>query len=678
MALAWLSYEGTDGGQRRFRFDIGVNRYYGYAIGDKETLRRGGLKTLLDPHFKSALLGPLPETALGRGMLEIPDQAFDREHRYVQLMSYRTQERVGPALSEIVAVPAGGTAAGGDGGWGRLPELSFGQELIMDRQNRYVETVPFRFREARYSNAMFLGALANILPTVLPAVGSLVGNLFGGRGAASSGTGGAGGAPEALLKAIGKPETVQQILNLIQQIAAASSGGANTGAANTATPTPTPAASGLVVANGYGLAYGSRGAAPAPVYSEAQFAPALLAALPSLMPILQQVLNPQTIGAVLDAPAKHTGMIIDGIKDFAKLGIQSHEQDLQHLRALNPGVDDPALDALLASLSLGLSQVGSELNYRRVDAVRLSFDGIQAQTLYGQTKIPYHFGRELAFPFSVETPRPIGKAMVQLLVKDPETLEILAEKKERLERVAGGPSPVTPTLSLAQMQNLTPGQDYLICLALVWKGKAGKQLGSSIKQRITLVGDYVFDRVEEAGELIPLNDVTRYREFWHKIWGGDFDDDLKRYEWDCKYYFALNGERTTNARIETKTRLQKNEDRRATGQLKTGMELSPDDLNRLLPRLAPGEVPLSAEELQPLRSGDFVDRFNQAARYKAKLRGRSGDSAALWVYPEFKLQRVVLQKVDQVNAHGHVVSFLEHPVRFPLPALVHLIGARTQ
>jgi hypothetical protein len=673
MALAWLSYEGTDGGQRRFRFDIGVNRYYGYAIGGKETLRSGGLKTLRDRHFESPMLGPLPETALGRGTLEIPDQAFDREHRYVQLMSYRTQERIGPAISEIVAVPAGGTAPGTDDGGGSLPELSFGQELIMDRQNMYVETVPFRFREARYSNAMFLGALANILPTVLPAVGSLVGNLFGGRGAASPGNGGGGGAAGALLQAIGKPETVQQIVDLIQQIAGASSGGANTG-----TATPTPTASGLVLANGYGFAYGRRGPARGPLYSEAQVAPALLAALPALMPILQQVLNPQTIQAVLDAPAKHTGMIIDGVKDFAKLGIQSHEQDLKHLRELNPGVDDPALDALLASLSLGLSQVGSDLNYRRVGAVRLSFDGVQVQTLYGQTKIPYYAGRELTFPFSIETPRPIGKAMVQLLVKDPETLEILAEKRARVERVESGPSPVTPTLSLAQIQNLVPGQDYLICLALVWKGKAGKQFGSSIKQKITLVSDYVFDRVEEAGELIPLNDVARYREFWHKIWGGNFDGDLKRYEWDCKYYYALNVERTTNARIETQTRMQKIEDRRASGQLKTGMELSPDELNRLLPRLAPGEVPLSAEELQPLRTGDFVNRFNQAARYKAKLRGRAGDSAALWVYPEFKLQRVVLQKVDQVNAHGHVVSFLEHPVRFPLPALIHLIGARTK
>ena len=458
--------------------------------------------------------------------------------------------------------------------------------------------------------------------------------------------------------------------NLIQQLASAGSGGAG----NNATTAAAPAQAAGLTARVHGYSY----ARSAPVYSEAQVAPAVLAALPALMPLLKQVLNPQTIKAVLEAPNKQTAMVIDGLKDFAKLGIQSHEQDLQHLRALTPSVDDPALDALLAGMSLGLSQMQREMNYKRVSAVRLSFDGVGAHTLYGQTKIPYRYGQAMAFPFSVETPRAINKAMVQLLVKDPETLEILVEKKMRLDGVESGPASVAPTLDEAQVRTLQPDKDYLICLALVWKNRAGKNRGTSIKQKITLVSEYVFDHVQESGELIPLNDVARFREFWHKVWQGNFEDDLKRYELDCKYYYALSGERTTNARIETKTRLQKGDDRRATGQLKTGMELSPDELNRLLPRLAPGATPLSEDQLRPLRSGDFASRFNQAARYKAKLRGRSGDSAAVWVYPEFKLQRLVLQKVDQVNANGHVLSFVEHQVQFPMPALVHFIGARTK
>jgi hypothetical protein len=183
--------------------------------------------------------------------------------------------------------------------------------------------------------------------------------------------------------------------------------------------------------------------------------------------------------------------------------------------------------------------------------------------------------------------------------------------------------------------------------------------------------------VEASSELIPLNDVDRFRTYWHKVWQGRFDDQVKRFALECKYYYALNSTRTKHARIETRIRTQELEDRRITGRLKTGIELSPDELNRLLPQLAPGERPLSETELRALRAGDFVERFNQAARYTAKFRGRVGDSAALWVYPEFKLQRIVLQKVGQVNGNGLVTSFVEHSVRFPMPALIHFIGART-
>jgi hypothetical protein len=491
-----------------------------------------------------------------------------------------------------------------------------------------------------------------------------------------------------LINAIGNPDTIRQVVALIQQIASAGSGSAG------ATGTPAAAAA-PVQATGYrslrryspALAArmgrprrpvsSRRGGGSGPRYAEAQVAPALLAALPALMPLLQQVLNPQTIQAVLEAPARHTGVVIDGLKDMARLGIESHEQDLRHLRELNPGVDDPALDALLASLSLGLSQRQRELDYKRVESVHLRFAEVHTEDLYGQTKTLYHYGQALAFPFVVETPRPIASGVLQLSVKDAESLEVLLEKTGRVKGVEGGPAPVVPRLSEAQVRTLQPNKDYLICLTLVWKNRSGANRGSAIKQKITLVSDYAFDRVEESSELIPLNDVARFREFWHKIWHGEFRDDLKRYALDCKYYYVLNAKRTSNARMETKMLTLGEEDRRVTGRLKTGMELSPDELNRLIPRIAPGAQPLSSEELQALRSQDFVERFNQAARYQAKLRGRSGDSGALWVYPEFKLQRVVLQQVGQVNANGNVLNFVEHSVQFPMPALLHFIGART-
>jgi hypothetical protein len=170
--------------------------------------------------------------------------------------------------------------------------------------------------------------------------------------------------------------------------------------------------------------------------------------------------------------------------------------------------------------------------------------------------------------------------------------------------------------------------------------------------------------------------MARYREFWHKIWHGNFTDKQKRFEFDSKYYYVLNPKRQHNVRIETRTLASQDKDSQI-GKLKTGMELSPYALNKLLDHLLPESTSLAPSELQGLLGNDFVDRFNQAANYHAKFRGRSSENAALWVYPEFKLHTVVMLKTQQVQETGHVKDFIEHPIRFPIPAQIHFIGVKS-
>jgi hypothetical protein len=47
------------------------------------------------------------------------------------------------------------------------------------------------------------------------------------------------------------------------------------------------------------------------------------------------------------------------------------------------------------------------------------------------------------------------------------------------------------------------------------------------------------------------------------------------------------------------------------------------------------------------------------------------------VYPEVKLQNVILQQLGEVLEDGQLASFHETSVEFPLPVLFHLVGART-
>ncbi len=676
MALALLAFDGPTDGRIRFRLDLGTNRYYAYAVGGEDRIRRHGLEVLAEPTFKSPLLGPLPDASRGRGFLEITPEVFDRENRYVQLLSYRTADMVGPAISEPVRVPVGGRARED------LPTLSFGANMTRSTLHSSVpETVPIRFREVRpeHSQTLFLGALMGALPSILPAVAPLVGNLLGGltgggsssRGGSSTpGAGGAGGFLSQLQRMLQDPGTARLFADLIQQVAGAASGGSVGGGGSSPSA---PATASSLSARVERL----RGLPTTQVYSEAQVAPALLAALPALMPLLQQVLNPQTVQAIIDQPNRMTGTVINGLKDMARLGIESHEQDLRHLRELNPGVDDPALDALLQSLSLSLSGRSPELHYRRVTSVRLRFQPAPTTSLHGRDRLLYRHGRSLAFPVAVETPRTIRKGVLQLLVKDPESLAILGDARIPVEDVAAGPLPVSPSLTAEQSSGLKPGEDYLICVALVWKNGDGKPRGSSVQQLVTLVSEYGFDRVEEGSRVVALSDPTVHRDYWHRIWKGPFTREFKRRELNCAYYYLLKPDRRDPARMEVEVGSPREEDGRRKANLRTGTELSLEGLNQLLSLVAPGEPRLSPAELEALRARDFVERVNAVARFSARLRGRPDDQGALWVYPEVKLQRLILKRAAQVDGNGLVTGFEDHPVVFPVPVVAHFVGLRS-
>jgi len=650
MALAIIKFDHFDGNQAVFRFEIGQNRYYAVAVGQEAERPYRGIEILTDYSYKSPLMGPLKESALGRGEVKIPRQYFDRKHRAVQLISYGSRALNGFAVSSPIMLQA---ILNNREEAGELPILTFAKENIMETSHQKTVSIPFRFKEQAtgMSETMFLNALVGMLPSILPQAGKLLGGLLGGSQRSGNTAGGvtnetANTGTNSLLSVLQNPQNMQQIGSLIKQLLSATS------AQSQATSLQ----------------------GTSEKYSEAKIAPALLAALPALMPLLQKVLNPQTIKAVLDSPTKPIGMIVDGIKDFAKIGLEADKQEMQHLERLNPGVNDPALDKLLAGLSLSLSR---DIKYKRVPQVRLNFSNVSTYQIYGQTKIPYVSGHRLAFPLVINTPKVIRRGTLTLRVKDPVTGKLHIERHYQVEQVETGSLLTVPGLEDYDVKDLLPDREYQISCTLVWKNKSGQYRGTSVTQMISLVSSYSFDRVEESTEIFPLNDVSTFREFWHKVWEGQFTREKKRFTYDCKYYYRLNKEQTVNSRIETKTRVVEQERKHDYGQLKSGMELSPDEINRLLPRLNQNTNSLTDEQMQPLRSKDFISRFNQAARYQAKFRGRAGQRAALWVYPEFKLQKVILKQVQSVNEHGHVLEFVEHEVVFPIPVTIHFIGAKT-
>ena len=402
----------------------------------------------------------------------------------------------------------------------------------------------------------------------------------------------------------------------------------------------------------------------------------------SLMPLLQQVMTPETVQMVLQnmSPTKMLGAVTDSVTQVAKVNLESKKQDQSHIEKLMANADDTAMEkwAYGSAVVNALAWSPHEIDYRRVGSVRLDFVDVTPLMLHGRSRVLYHQDRDIAFPLKIETPRRIAKGILQILVKDPGTLEILIEEKYRVEDVTSGPLSVVPTLSREKLEMLEPNEDYLVTAVLAWKGRSRrnrgkKRIGTSMTQMITLMRDYCFDRIEGAAETVALNDVDRYRSYWHKVWQGQISRQRRRLNLDCKYYYTLERDRTVLARMETLTRIQQVSDTRQAGQLKAGMMLNPERLNELLGQIS-DHSPLEEEQLTALFNSDNINLFNALARTEVKFKGRRGSTVALWVYPEFKIQRILLKQATQIDENGHVTELEEYPVHFPMPATAHFIG----
>src|SRR3990167_5385827 len=330
----------------RVRFDIGKNRFLRWQLGEEETVTRNGLPSLASVKDRSELIGPLRPEARGRGEFTLPAALINRDTRWLQIFSYREPDGSGPAMSAVTAIPVSELSRRDDSHTGTdlpppagfaLAPAAMSQQQVPQRNragnttmtavsiaySQHVDNAPFCLRERPLSQPMFwqaiVGALPSLLPMLAPAIGSLVSGIAPAVGQVAgsllrSVPGGGGAAPDAgaqgavsqianlaeqALRAIGPaaqqlltPENMRQIMQLIQA-------GSNAAAPGTGAATGGAAGAGAGAATTKSL---SR-------YSQAQVAPALLAALPALMPLLQQVLSPQTIQGVLDAPQKMTGQI---------------------------------------------------------------------------------------------------------------------------------------------------------------------------------------------------------------------------------------------------------------------------------------------------------------------------------------------------------------------------------
>jgi len=691
LAILEVDFEAPgDDGQAWFRFDIGSNRFYRFAIGGPERRRLDGVGLIDQPSFITPLQGPLPESAMGRGRFAIDGERFGRDAEFVQMMSYRTANREGPAVSSIVRAqrplpqsrtrPAPGRTFEPRGlpAGGPPPPVLPARSLSRQAPRRAARPP----MAGSLSFLDFLGAVA-------PAIGSLLGGLTGGAGGGARAPAGTAPAPPAgdLLARLADPATIRLLAQLVSQI----------GGVTAAPAAAAPAASGP-----------SRAAALG--YSNAMIAPALLAALPALMPLLQQVLNPQTIQTLVDAPNRAAQTVINGVNDVLKIGVQADAQFMDHLRQLNPGVDDPALDRMIEGL--GLSRHKRHQPWHRTSRVRLSFDGLQSLAVAGEDRILFAHDRAIVLPMQVLLPklksgRPprLVDAELELEVKDPVTLAVHQRATATLPPIIESGAVGAVTLPAEAVAGLEPGRDWLLSVSLTWRGPgAGKdapngprpgegfrdggrpdrngggrgpqRIGAVMTTLVHLAGPLVYDGIVDEGEAVDLADPQAHRGVWHKLWAGRFAPEAKRFDAEIDYGYGWNAAARDTKRDDTSIRTKAAEGSVASMQARVrgGLVLTPDALHAAAASLDPSVPPLTDDERAALADSALAARLGLGARLRLKLRGREGEAFAVWAYPAVRRATVTLGAPSEILDTGNITVLEPRSLAFVVPVAINIVG----
>ncbi|ERM80826.1 hypothetical protein P872_12185 [Rhodonellum psychrophilum GCM71 = DSM 17998] len=417
-------------------------------------------------------------------------------------------------------------------------------------------------------------------------------------------------------------------------------------------------------------------------YSQAKVAPALLAALPALMPLLQNLLSPETIKAVGEQPLKLFNAIADA-------GLKHSKQELDHLERINPGVDDPALDQIVNSMSFK-SAVSIKAKFD--DSLSIKFLHAHTTPISGKAKVVYDSRQKIHFPVQLMNEDPeskqeanIPKGIFQLIIQDGNTMEILLEKKYRVKNIPLGLPIQDIFLEADEISKLPLQKDLKVELTFNWK-RGNKTVGTFKNHYIYLSNGYLFQRVGgRMRDHFMLNDVNRFRNYWHKIWeGGPSTHKRWNIDMECKYYYHINEESENIKKLEVRRKVihdsarDESSDyrRKISTKIMSGMEVSLEAYNELMKHFQ--KEPLDDERLMAFRSENYVSESGLAARVSVDFKGQKGETSSLWVYPEGSFQSYVISKIMGTDAAGMVNEILDEEVYFPKFSSAHFIGTKSQ
>jgi hypothetical protein len=278
---------------------------------------------------------------------------------------------------------------------------------------------------------------------------------------------------------------------------------------------------------------------------------------------------------------------------------------------------------------------------------------------------------------------PLPRAILDLCMREPGGAHDLLRRTERLTALAPG-SPVAVTLTADEAASLPVDTDLEVLACLRWRGTHASYQASCSQPMVLGSAVLLRERGDVVGTPVELTDMGRFRGFWNKVWASATLDTSRMWGLDLALRYSVvttasdRGNGLMESRLQHPTTDQPDEALRVTtrGKLKSGLEISLAELNKLLP-LWPGEQPLPAGDLAAFGTLDWLAGTGGDVVTQVKMDGKRGTTGQLWVVPVPRLRAFSLSQVIDVDSNGQVTATTDRTVHFPVVESVRLLGLRS-
>ena len=275
---------------------------------------------------------------------------------------------------------------------------------------------------------------------------------------------------------------------------------------------------------------------------------------------------------------------------------------------------------------------------------------------------------------------PLPRAILDLCVREPGGARDLVRRTERLTALTPG-SPVAVTLTADEAASLPADTGVEVLACLRWRGTRGTYQATCSQPVVLGSAVLLRERGDVVGTPVELTDMGRFRSFWNKVWTSAAPGTSKMWGLDLALRYSVvttaseRGNGLMESRLQQPTADQPDEVLRVMtrGKLKSGLEISVAELNKLLP-LWPGEQPLTAGDLAAFGTPGWLAETGGDVVTQVTMDGKRGTSGQLWAVPVPRLRSFSLSQVTDVDPSGQVAATADRTVHFPVVESIRLLG----